>query len=48
MKGSYATAALNVGATAGPVLAGTVANPFWPAAGLVAAALVTYACLRRT
>ncbi|MET8999506.1 MFS transporter [Amycolatopsis sp. NPDC004169] len=48
MKGSYATAALNVGATAGPVIAGAVANPFWPAAGLVAAALVTYACLRRT
>nr|WP_310975915.1 MULTISPECIES: MFS transporter [unclassified Amycolatopsis] len=47
MKGSYATAALNVGATAGPVLAGAVANPFWPAAALVAGALATYACLRR-
>ena len=39
MAGSYATAALNVGATAGPVLAGA-ANPFWVAAALVAAALV--------
>ncbi|MBE1498229.1 DHA1 family chloramphenicol resistance protein-like MFS transporter [Amycolatopsis lexingtonensis] len=48
MKGSYATAALNVGATAGPVLAGAVANPFWPAAALVAGALTTYAFLRRT
>ncbi|WP_285485161.1 MFS transporter [Amycolatopsis sp. NBRC 101858] len=38
MAGSYATAALNVGATAGPVLAGA-ANPFWVAAALVAAAL---------
>ncbi|NBH09142.1 Cmx/CmrA family chloramphenicol efflux MFS transporter, partial [Amycolatopsis sp. SID8362] len=43
MKGSYATAALNVGATAGPVLAGAVANPFWPAAALITAALTTYA-----
>nr|WP_225439987.1 MFS transporter [Amycolatopsis eburnea] len=48
MKGSYATAALNFGATAGPVLAGAVANPFWPAAALIAAALTTYAFLRRT
>ncbi|KDN23995.1 chemotaxis protein [Amycolatopsis rifamycinica] len=47
MKGAYATAALNVGATAGPVLAGAAANPFWPAAVLVAGALTTYACLRR-
>jgi len=38
MAGSYATAALNIGATAGPVLAGA-ANPFWVAAALVAAAI---------
>jgi DHA1 family chloramphenicol resistance protein-like MFS transporter len=47
MAGSYATAALNIGATAGPVLAGT-ANPFWVAAGLVAAALAVHALRRRT
>lgn len=46
MKGAYATAALNVGATAGPVLAGTAANPFWVAAGLVAVALVVAVVLR--
>ncbi|MFT7871430.1 MULTISPECIES: MFS transporter [Amycolatopsis] len=40
MKGAYATAALNVGATAGPVLTGAAGNPFWVAAGLVAAASV--------
>ncbi|MEU8632916.1 MFS transporter [Amycolatopsis sp. NPDC048633] len=45
MAGSYATAALNVGATAGPVLAGA-ANPFWVAAALVAAALATAAAGR--
>ncbi|WP_438860660.1 MFS transporter [Amycolatopsis solani] len=48
MKGAYATAALNAGATAGPLLAGAVANPFWPAAALVAAALTSYAFRRRT
>jgi DHA1 family chloramphenicol resistance protein-like MFS transporter len=40
MAGSYATAALNVGATAGPVLTGallTTVSPFWVAAALVAA-----------
>ncbi|MEV4147964.1 MFS transporter [Amycolatopsis sp. NPDC049691] len=47
MAGSYATAALNVGATAGPVLAGW-ANPFWVAAALVAAALGVHALRRRT
>ncbi|WP_408630256.1 MFS transporter [Amycolatopsis mongoliensis] len=47
MAGSYATAALNIGATAGPVLAGA-ANPFRVAAGLVAAALVVHALRRRT
>jgi DHA1 family chloramphenicol resistance protein-like MFS transporter len=44
MAGAYATAALNVGATTGPVLAGavvgTAAGPVWVAAALVAAALV--------
>jgi DHA1 family chloramphenicol resistance protein-like MFS transporter len=40
MAGSYATAALNVGATAGPVLAGAM-NPFRVAAALVAVALVS-------
>ncbi|MEV4056013.1 hypothetical protein AB0J55_32805 [Amycolatopsis sp. NPDC049688] len=42
MAGSYATAALNTGATAGPLLAGALigtVSPFWVAAGLVAAAL---------
>ncbi|UOX85918.1 MFS transporter [Amycolatopsis sp. FBCC-B4732] len=48
MKGSYATAAFNAGATAGPVLAGAAASPFWPAAALVAAALVVHALRRRT
>ena len=42
MAGSYATAALNVGATAGPVLAG-LAKPFW-----VAAAPAVHALRRRT
>jgi DHA1 family chloramphenicol resistance protein-like MFS transporter len=43
MAGSYATAALNAGATAGPLLAGALfglLSPFWTAAALVAAALV--------
>ncbi|MFJ1763082.1 Cmx/CmrA family chloramphenicol efflux MFS transporter [Amycolatopsis sp. NPDC088138] len=39
MAGSYATAALNVGAAVGPVLGGVVA-PVWMAAALVAVALV--------
>jgi DHA1 family chloramphenicol resistance protein-like MFS transporter len=39
MAGSYATAALNVGAAAGPVL-GAVAPPVWMAVALIAAALV--------
>ncbi|MEU0791529.1 MFS transporter [Amycolatopsis sp. NPDC005961] len=47
MAGSYATAALNAGATAGPVLAGAL-NPFWVAAALVAAALAVHALRRRT
>ncbi|SEB31926.1 MFS transporter, DHA1 family, chloramphenicol resistance protein [Amycolatopsis tolypomycina] len=47
MAGSYATAALNVGATAGPVLAG-LADPFRVAAALVAAALAVHALRRRT
>lgn len=38
MAGSYATAALNVGATAGPILAGTL-NPFWVAAVFTAVAV---------
>ncbi|WP_370971111.1 MFS transporter [Amycolatopsis sp. cg9] len=48
MKGSYATAAFNVGAAAGPVLAGTQARPFWAAAALVTAALLVHARRRRT
>lgn len=45
MAGSYATAALNVGAATGPVLAGLAlaggsAGPMWAAAVLVAAALL--------
>ncbi|MEU4522225.1 hypothetical protein AB0F52_26360 [Amycolatopsis sp. NPDC024027] len=43
MAGSSATAALNVGALAGPVGAGAVpavVSPFWVAAGLIAVALV--------
>ncbi|MBO3735844.1 Cmx/CmrA family chloramphenicol efflux MFS transporter [Glycomyces niveus] len=51
MAGSYATAALNVGAAAGPVLAGLAladpAGPLWTAAVLVAAALVLAAVNRR-
>ncbi len=47
MAGSYATAALNAGATAGPVLAGS-ADPFWVAAALVATALAVHALRRRT
>ena len=39
MAGSYATAALNVGAAAGPVL-GAVAPPVWTAAALVATSVV--------
>lgn len=50
MAGAYATAALNVGATTGPVLAGavvgTAAGPLWVAAALVAAALVLAIPLR--
>lgn len=46
MAGSYATAALNVGATAGPVLAGAAASPFWVAAALVAGALVVAGLVR--
>ncbi|TQM85037.1 DHA1 family chloramphenicol resistance protein-like MFS transporter [Saccharothrix saharensis] len=45
MAGSYATAALNVGATAGPLLAATTlgagpTGPLWTSAALVALALV--------
>jgi DHA1 family chloramphenicol resistance protein-like MFS transporter len=49
MAGSYATAALNIGATAGPVLAGALlgaVSPFWVAAGLIASALVLAVPLR--
>jgi DHA1 family chloramphenicol resistance protein-like MFS transporter len=53
MAGSYATAALNIGATAGPLLAGAVlgagrAAPIWTAAVLVAVALPVHAFRRRT
>ena len=53
MAGSYATAALNVGATAGPVLAGALLGagrtaPIWTAAALVALALTLHAFRRRT
>lgn len=53
MAGSYATAALNVGATAGPVLAGAVLGagrtaPVWTAVALVAVALAVHAFRRRT
>jgi DHA1 family chloramphenicol resistance protein-like MFS transporter len=50
MAGAFATAALNGGATAGPVVAGAllgVVSPFWVAAGVVAAALVVVLVLRR-
>nr|WP_206791261.1 MFS transporter [Amycolatopsis sp. MtRt-6] len=50
MAGSYATAALNAGATAGPVLAGAlwgVVSPFWVAAVLVAVALVVGVVVRK-
>ncbi|MDQ7809516.1 MFS transporter [Amycolatopsis sp. A133] len=50
MAGASATAALNGGATAGPVVAGAllgVVSPFWVAAGVVAAALVVALVLRR-
>lgn len=51
MAGSYATAALNVGAAAGPVLAGPAladpAGPLWTAAVLVAAALPLAVANRR-
>ncbi|WP_431605665.1 Cmx/CmrA family chloramphenicol efflux MFS transporter [Amycolatopsis melonis] len=50
MAGSYATAALNVGATAGPVAAGALlgaVSPFWLAAALVAAALLLRAKVAR-
>ncbi|MEV7097230.1 hypothetical protein AB0M80_30680 [Amycolatopsis sp. NPDC051045] len=49
MAGSFATAALNLGATAGPVLAGallTAVSPFWIAAALVVAALALAVPLR--
>jgi DHA1 family chloramphenicol resistance protein-like MFS transporter len=49
MAGSYATAALNLGALAGPVVAGAVlavVSPFWVAAGLIAAALLPAVPLR--
>ncbi|MFG1642173.1 Cmx/CmrA family chloramphenicol efflux MFS transporter [Amycolatopsis sp. NPDC049252] len=45
MAGSYATAALNVGAAAGPVL-GAVVAPVWLAVALVAVALVLAVGLR--
>ncbi|MDX3192831.1 MFS transporter [Streptomyces sp. MN03-5084-2B] len=51
MAGAFATAALNGGATAGPVVAGAllgVVSPFWVAAGLVAAALVLAGVVRGT
>jgi DHA1 family chloramphenicol resistance protein-like MFS transporter len=53
MAGAYATAALNVGATAGPVLAGALLGagrtaPIWTAAALVALALALHAFRRRT
>lgn len=51
MAGSFATAALNVGAVVGPVLAGLAladpAGPLWIAAVLVAAALLLAAANRR-
>jgi len=52
MAGSYATAALNVGAAAGPILAAFAlaagpAGPLWAAAVLAAAALVLAAANRR-
>jgi DHA1 family chloramphenicol resistance protein-like MFS transporter len=47
MAGSYATAALNVGATAGPVIAAATLNtwlaelgPVWASSALVAVALL--------
>ncbi|MBU2666317.1 MFS transporter [Actinoplanes bogorensis] len=48
MAGSYATAALNVGAAAGPLIAAGAlgagnAGPFWVGAGLVTAALIVAA-----
>ncbi len=49
MAGSYATAALNGGATAGPVLTGALlgaVSPFWVAAALVATALLLASALR--
>jgi DHA1 family chloramphenicol resistance protein-like MFS transporter len=45
MAGSYATAALNAGAAAGPVL-GAVAPPVWMAVALIATALVLAVLLR--
>ncbi len=53
MGGSYATAALNVGAAVGPVLGGValsagVAAPMWVAAGLTALALVAAMLSRRS
>nr|WP_208630281.1 MFS transporter [Amycolatopsis kentuckyensis] len=50
MAGSYATAALNSGATAGPLLAGALlgtVSPFWVAGALVAAAMVLAPVVRR-
>ncbi|WP_103347747.1 Cmx/CmrA family chloramphenicol efflux MFS transporter [Amycolatopsis sp. CA-128772] len=50
MAGSYATAALNIGATAGPLAAGAlfgVVSPFWLAAALIAAALAVAAAVMR-
>jgi DHA1 family chloramphenicol resistance protein-like MFS transporter len=42
MAGSYATAALNIGAVAGPLLAAVTLHPspFWASAALIAVALV--------
>ncbi|WP_341946735.1 Cmx/CmrA family chloramphenicol efflux MFS transporter [Microbacterium sp. LWH11-1.2] len=53
MGGSYATAALNVGAAVGPVLGGValsagVVAPMWVAAGLTALALVVAVVSRRS
>lgn len=53
MGGSYATAALNVGAAVGPVLGGValsagVVAPMWVAAGLTALALVAAMLSRRS
>ncbi|MFC4337679.1 Cmx/CmrA family chloramphenicol efflux MFS transporter [Salininema proteolyticum] len=53
MAGSYATAALNVGAAAGPVLAGLTLSrgalgPVWASAVLVAASLAVVVVFRRS